>query len=95
MTATAKLDSHHRLHRKRRFHVRPQSLGVGFESFDVANFRTRNQTPEHNDLMPLPHPLQYLAGWLRLVLWMVLLGILVLNSDLLIGFLWIVLGRHF
>ena len=95
MTATTKFHSHHQLHRKRRFRVRPQSLGVGFESFDVADFRARNKAVEPDDLMPEPHPLQYLTGWASFVLWMSLVGVLVLNSDLLLSMLWVFLGRHF
>jgi|PlaIllAssembly_1097288.scaffolds.fasta_scaffold44817_2 hypothetical protein len=95
MTATTKFHSHHQLHRKRRFRVRPQSLGVGFESFDVADFRAPNKATDHEDLMLEPHPLQYLAGWASFVLWMALVGLLVLNSDLLLSFLWLLLGRHF
>jgi hypothetical protein len=94
MTATPKLHSHHHVQRKRRFRVRPQSLGIGFESFDVADFRVRNKTAEHNEVMPIPHPLQYLAGWINLVLWVLLLGFLVLNADIVLGFLWLFLGRH-
>jgi hypothetical protein len=95
MTAATKLHSHLRLRRRRRFHVRPQSLGVGFESFDVPDFRARPKSVEHDDLMPEPHPLQYLAGWASFVVWALLIGILVLNSDLLLNVLWLFLGRHF
>jgi hypothetical protein len=34
-----------RMHRKRRFHIRPQSLGSGFEKFDVPDFRVNRSNP--------------------------------------------------
>jgi len=95
MTAVTKLLSHFRLRRRRRFRVRPQSLGVGFESFDVADFRVRHKSVEHDDPAPEPHPLQYLAGWASFLLWMVLIVILVLASGLLLNVLWLLLKRHF
>jgi len=68
---------------------------VGFETFDVADLRACQKSVQHADLMPEPHPLQSLAGWASFVLWTLLIGILVLNSDLLFSLLWLFLGRHF
>jgi hypothetical protein len=93
MTATSHLDFRHRTHRKRKFHVRKQSLGVGFESFDVAAFRVENVVTKR-DLTREPEPIQYLTGWFTFVLWMLLVGLLVLNWDLLLAFVWLLLGRH-
>ena len=70
-------------------------MGIGFDSFDVADFRARNKVPDGDELMPEPHPIQYLAGYASVVLWLLLLGILVLNSDLILAFVWLLIGRHF
>jgi hypothetical protein len=96
MTTSGKLHPHHRAHRKRRFRVRPQSLGIGFEFFDVADFRAR-KSPQAPAANPDPgrERFQYLAGWVNFVLWMVLAGILVLNSDVLLAVFWFLIGRHF
>ncbi len=71
-------------------------LGIGFEFFDVADFRAR-KSPQAPAANPDPgrERFQYLAGWVNFVLWMVLAGILVLNSDVLLAVFWFLIGRHF